>query len=81
MPGTEASVQGKLCKEKSSDVTKALAIISGYSKMVRKAERSAGAMENADNCVCFWKLLPEKGKGLTKWVKKDDIYIDYPVIS
>lgn len=71
----------RLRKEKSLDVTKALAIISGYSKMVRKVERSARAMEKADGCVCFWKLLPEKGKRLTEWVKKDDIYIDYPVIS
>lgn len=38
-------------------------------------------MENADGFVCFWKLLPEKGKRLIEWVKKDDIYIDYPVIS
>ena len=37
--------------------------------------------ENADVPVGIWKLLPEKGKRLIKWVKKDDIYIDYPVIS
>ena len=34
-----------------------------------------------DRDVHVWKLLAEEGKKLIGRVKKDDIYIDYPVSS
>lgn len=61
-------------------MTKALEIISGYSKMRKEDSAPRQGRENADDHVCIRKSLAETTKKLIDWVKNADIYIDYPVI-